>query len=64
LLPEIAGSYFHTEHYLDGDVYEIETLDDYNGMINYHRDVTGLPVIVDFFGQTCGSIHLNLIIYW
>jgi hypothetical protein len=55
LVPEIVEDYYHTDEFKEGKVTEIETLDDYNGMINYHRDATGLPIIMDFYSNSCGE---------
>ena len=40
--------------FLAGNVSEVRTHTEFKDMLGYHRDKTGLPVVVDFYSRSCG----------
>eukprot|EP00949_MAST-11_sp_MAST-11-sp1_P004265 g4265.t1 len=48
------GSGSGGEAYIKGRVVEVGTLSEFKSILQYHKDATGIPVIVDFFSHSCG----------
>jgi thiol-disulfide isomerase/thioredoxin len=44
--------------FLEGKIREVRTYDEFKGILAHHKDDTGLPVIVDFYSQSCGPCHM------
>jgi hypothetical protein len=44
--------------FLEGKIREVRTYDEFKGILAHHKDDTGLPVVVDFYSQSCGPCHM------
>lgn len=49
--------------YIDGEVSEMRRHESYLGAISHHRDLTGLPVVVDIYSDGCGPCRQIAPIY-
>eukprot|EP00965_Chrysotila_dentata_P249490 6208918-Pleurochrysis_carterae.AAC.2 len=44
--------------FLEGGVAQVHTLEEYNEILRYHKEDTGLPVVVDFYSRGCGPCRM------